>query len=61
MVVDERRQQRGGGEAGPSLAEAAAEVQGVARGFDRGVVELVAAQAGAGRADGLATVWWPSR
>ena len=41
-----RRPGGGPGEARPSLAEAAAEIEGIARRVDRGVVELVGAQTG---------------
>src|SRR5438067_313446 len=47
-------QEGGGGEAGDAGAEAALEVEGVARGLDRRVVELVASHFGARGAHGAA-------
>src|ERR687897_1679087 len=44
VVVEERRQHGWGGEAGPSPAEAAVQLERVAGGIDGGVVELVGSQ-----------------
>jgi hypothetical protein len=51
VEVEVRGQERGGGEPGPALPEAAFELQRISGRIDRGVVELVATQLGAGGTD----------